>query len=246
MTMTKQPSAMVDVNPLLAIEELDLKLKNVRDQLRAIPARREHLQSEIARLDRSIKEKEHAIAAKEKNISAAELDLKTSQTQEGEKKLKLNTVKTQKEYDAIKSEIETAVLERGKLEEIILLLMDEITELKNLLKKEKTSGDAKKMELNEQIAAISASEQKLQEECKTMEEQAQAQAKELPQDAQREYNKLRSIFPEGKILSQLTSQENNTFICSACNSPVSHQVVIDIKRAARLYHCEYCRRLLFP
>lgn len=244
--MTKPPDAMVDVNPLLVLEELDLKLKNVRDQLRAIPAHREQIQSEIARMDRSLKEKEQAIASKEKNISSAELDLKTSQSQEGEKKLKLNTVKTQKEYDAIKSEIDNAVLERGKLEETILLLMDEISELKNFLKKEKAGGDAKKKEFNEQIAALNASEQKLQAECKAMEDQSQAQAKELPQDAQREYKKLRSIFPEGKILSQLVSQEDNTYICSACNSPVSHQVVIDLKRASRLYHCEYCRRLLFP
>ncbi len=241
--MTKS-SAVIDMNPLLALEELDLKRKNVRDQLRGIPTRRDQIQAEIAKFDRSLKEKEQATATKEKNLSAAELDLKSSQTQEGEKKLKLNSVKTQKEYDALKIEIDTLIDGRGKLEETILLLMDEIAELKTLLKKEKAAGEIRKKEFQEQIAALDASQKKLDAESQTLDGESQAKVEELSADVRREYAKLRANFPEGKILSKLSADEDNAFICSACNSPVSHQVVIDIKRGTALYHCEYCRRLL--
>ena len=77
-----------------------------------------------------------------------------------------------------------------------------------------------------------------------MDEQAKACIQGLPGEIHREYTRLRAIFPEERILSKLEMLEN-TFTCTACNSPVSHQVVINIKRGQSLFRCEICRRLLY-
>lgn len=237
---------MPDLSPLFSLEEFDQKRKTVRERLKEIPQRREYLTADGARIDRSLKEKEQATTAKEKNLAGFELDLKTSQTQEAEKKVKLNTVKTQKEYDAIKSEIETAQTERDKLEERVLLLMDEITELKDFLKRERLTGETAKKEFAKELALLAAEEQKLQEELKVLDAQAGEKSRSFPDDIQREYTRLRAIYPEGQILSKLVPEaEDNTYSCSACNSPVAHQFVIDIKKGISLHRCEICRRLLY-
>lgn len=230
---------------MLDLETLDQKRRVIEDRLKEIPVRREKITADIARLDRELKEKEQAAASKEKSLSSHELDLKTSQTQEGEKKLKLNTVKTQKEYDAIKAEIDMGAANRSSLEEKMLLLMDEITELKDLLKREKVSADARKKELNAELAVINSEESSLQTELKTFDENTKSQIEKLPGDTHREYTHLRRLFPSGQILSKLVQEEDNTFSCSACNAPVGHQVVINMKRGQALHHCEICRRLLY-
>lgn len=242
--MTTKQSLVPDLSLLLALEELDQKRKEMQERLREIPVKRERLNGEIARIDRSLSDKEHSISAKEKSISSLELDCKTSQSQEADKKVKLNSVKTQKEYDAMKFEIDQAQTERGKIEEKILLLMDEISELKDLLKREKLAGEAKKKELKQELDALATSEKSLQNDSKSLEEQTQAQTQSLPEDAQREYIRLRASLPEGRILSKLVLIENS-FSCSSCNSPVSPQIVVNIKKATSLYRCEICRRLLY-
>ena len=242
--MNLKPSAVPDLSLMFSLEELDQKRRTIRDRLTEIPARREHLNSELARIDRSLREKEQAVSAKEKTLSGLELDLKTSQTQESEKKVKLNSVKTQKEYDALKSEIETANVERGKVEERILLLMDEISDLKVFLKREKLSGETDKKNLSGELETQTAETQKLQVELKDLDDQAREKLRGMPDDIQREYTRLRAIYPEGQILSRLVPDEN-LYSCTACNSPVAHQFVIDIKRGISLHRCEICRRLLY-
>ncbi len=242
--MTTKQSLVPDLSLLLALEELDQKRKDVQERLREIPAKTERLNGESSRIDRSLSEKEHSISSKEKSISSLELDCKTSQSHEGEKKVKLNSVKTQKEYDALKFEIDQAQVERDKLEEKILLLMDEISELKDLLKREKLAGEAKKKELKQELGDLSTTEKTLQDESKSLEEQTQAQIQSLPEDALREYSRLRAALPEGRILSKLVPIEN-AFSCSTCNSPVSPQIVVNIKKGLSLFRCEICRRLLY-
>ncbi len=241
--MNMKSTVAPDLNPLIALEELDLKRSNLQDQLSEIPRRRGLIQAEIDKMERFLKEKEQVTAAKEKSLSAAELDLKTSQAQEGEKKAKLNTVKTQKEYDALKSEIDGSQAVRDKIEETILLLMDEIAELKSLLKKEKAASESRKKEFQQQINDLNISETNLQAEAKSLDEQARERVRELPPEMHRMYTKLRGIFAQGQIIARLVDAEN-IFTCSACNSPVAHQIVIEIKRAQGLYHCQYCHRLL--
>ncbi len=243
--MTARPSALPDVSLIQALEMIDQKRMAVQERLKETPAQRERLNAEISKLDRALKEKEQALSAKEKSISAAELDLKTSQAQEGEKKTKLNSVKTQKEYDAIKSEIESAQRDRDKLEEKILLLMDEIADLKNLIIRERQAGTEKKKSMAAELDALKSDEQSMQTEAGALEQEAETQIKALPEDVHREYTRLRAVLPTGRILAQLVSADGE-FVCSTCNSPVPHQIVIDIKRSQGLYHCTICKRLLHP
>lgn len=242
--MTTKPSTVPDLSLLLALEELDHKRKDVQARLKDIPNRQERLNAEISRIDRSMAEKEQSILAKEKSMASLELDCKTSQSQEADKKVKLNSVKTQKEYDALREEIELSHVERGKLEERILLLMDEIAELKNYVKREKLSGESRKKELKQELDAIAAADKELQVEAKTLDEQSRAQTQALPEDVHREYTRLRAALPDGRILSKLVPVENE-FCCTGCNSPVSHQIVINMKKGLALFRCEICRRLLY-
>lgn len=230
---------------LFEIEELDKKRRAVRERLKSIPARRDQLSAEIARHDRSQREKEQSVSTKEKALTSLELDLKTSQTQDADKRIKLNSVKTQKEYDAIKSELDTAVRDRGNLEEKILLLMDEITEMKNLQKRGKATLDTEKKRISEELGAMEADEKALQAELTAMEADSEAKLQALPEETRREYVRLRAILPEGQILSKLVFLDN-TYTCSACNSPVSHQIVIDIKRGQSTHRCDICHRMLHP
>lgn len=240
------PKTTYDFTLLFDIEELDNKRKTVQDRLGEIPRQREELSAEVARIDRSLRDKEQAIAAKEKLLSSSELDLKTSQSQEGEKRVKLNNVKTQKEYDAMKIEIENTIASRGKLEENILMLMDEVTDLRNFLKREKHLGEEKKKECNKRLEELAADEKLRQGELQGLDEQAKGRVDQMPEDILREYKRLRNTFPSGSMLSKLVSGENNTYLCTACNSPVATQVVIDVKRSLAVHHCQFCKRLLHP
>ena len=112
------------------------------------------------------------------------------------------------------------------------------------MKREKQAGEAKKRELKQELETLAATEKSLLDESKSLEEQTQAQIQSLPEDVLREYTRLRAALPEGRFLSKLVPIENS-FSCSACNSPVSPQIVVNIKKALSIYRCDICRRLLY-
>lgn len=243
--MSPKQSTAPDIAPLFDLEQLDLKRRSVQERLKEIPGRKDLLSAELARMDRSLREKEQAAAAKEKSLSALELDLKTIQSQETEKRLKLNSVKTQKEYDALKDEIEAARGDVGKLEERILLLMDEIAEIKNLVKRSKSTTAEEKSKFTQELESLAAAEKNLQDELNTFTQDSESKHRALPDDIRREYDRLRAALPGGHILSKLVSIDGG-YSCSACNSPVPHQAVIELKRGMALHRCDICHRLLYP
>lgn len=233
-----------DAAVLAALEDFDRKQLALNEQLKQLPTRKKNAQLELDQLVREKKEKQQLKTDKEKRLKQIEQTIQDMQTKEGEKRGKLLAIKNQKEYDAIKAEITGHEQERDKLEEQMLLLMDEVSEMKDLLVREEKRVADVEAGLKRDMQSIDAEEKKIQEELAAFKSEQDRLIGGLSDDYRREYTKLRASLSNGQVLARIV-EDDGEFRCSSCNFNISPQVVINVRRDAGLFACSTCHRILY-
>jgi predicted nucleic acid-binding Zn-ribbon protein len=224
---------------LWELQKIDLELKGIKEEKDRYP-------KEIKKLDEKQKIEKERIQKEREKIESLE---KTRRQKEGhlnteQEKIKraegrMSEVKTNKEYQALLSEIDTIKEANSRIEEEILQVMDEIDELKkDLSKREKEMGST--------LEKIEGERKKLQE--KTAQgEKAWSERVErrelLSKQIESKLVKLYSTLKEKRQGVGVVSVKNET--CQGCFLNVPPQMFIEVQKNNALVRCPHCNRILY-
>jgi predicted nucleic acid-binding Zn-ribbon protein len=227
---------------LIELQEADLRLEELAVQKRRIPemieAARRPLQA--AQSERDTLKKECELALHDRKAREQDLAVHEQAISKLEDRAVKGEIKTNKEYQAHRFEIELARKKKGEIEDQLLQLMDLV--------------DTKKKDLARTEEAVKASEQRFETEKSTLEGSVGAleekfveltrRRKELASGVEasllRTYEKLR-VTRKGQALAGVTKDGN----CMACRLQIEPQVVSDVKRSNAILTCSYCHRILY-
>lgn len=224
---------------LVDLQALDRVIDSLSDQKNAIPvelaAQRDLLKSHEAKsldIKKEIEGSQRARRQDELEIEAKNTTMKKLQAQ-------LFEVKTNKEYQAMQTEINGCKEEKAKVEDAMLQKM--------------MAEDEKKREL----ALAQQQFQAFEKEYKAVEQSLQARLKELEQElvlkrGEREalaakvemkplgvYNKIRKN-KDGVALAQVQNG-----VCGACYMSIRPQLSIELSKGSDLIFCDSCARILY-
>ena len=224
---------------LWELQKIDLELKGIKEEKDRYP-------KEIKKLDEKQKIEKERIQKEREKIESLE---KTRRQKEGhlnteQEKIKraegrMSEVKTNKEYQALLSEIDTIKEANSRIEEEILQVMDEIDELKkDLSKREKEMGST--------LENIEGERKKLQE--KTAQgEKAWSERVErrelLSKQIESKMVKLYNTLKEKRQGVGVVSVKNET--CQGCFLNVPPQMFIEVQKNNALVRCPHCNRILY-
>jgi hypothetical protein len=224
---------------LWELQKIDLELKGIKEEKDRYP-------KEIKKLDEKQKIEKERIQKEREKIESLE---KTRRQKEGhlnteQEKIKraegrMSEVKTNKEYQALLSEIDTIKEANSRIEEEILQVMDEIDELKkDLSKREKEMGST--------LEKIEGERKKLQE--KTAQgEKAWSERVErrelLSKQIESKLVKLYNTLKEKRQGVGVVSVKNET--CQGCFLNVPPQMFIEVQKNNALVRCPHCNRILY-
>jgi len=224
---------------LWELQKIDLELKGIKEEKDRYP-------KEIKKLDEKQKIEKERIQKEREKIESLE---KTRRQKEGhlnteQEKIKraegrMSEVKTNKEYQALLSEIDTIKEANSRIEEEILQVMDAIDELKkDLSKREKEMGST--------LENIEGERKKLQE--KTAQgEKAWSERVErrelLSKQIESKMVKLYNTLKEKRQGVGVVSVKNET--CQGCFLNVPPQMFIEVQKNNALVRCPHCNRILY-
>lgn len=220
-------------------------------ELQEIDTRIIELQKEKKRLPEIIDKKKGIL----KTIEAAFEDIKASydkllkEKRENERavededtkveKLKSKTsgIKTNKEYQAILSEIETAQKAKAKIEDDLLALLEKIEDIKKEIQ-------AKELKVKEEERIFLAEEDKIKEDFRKLEEELNILLKEME-------NKSAKIDKDIlRIYTQLLESKNGLAVvavknssCLGCHINIPPQTFAEIKKNLKIIQCFNCHRI---
>jgi len=195
---------------------------------------------QVAQADRDSLKKDFDLALHDRKSREQDLAVQEQAISKLEDRAVKGEIKTNKEFQAHRFEIELAKKKKGEIEDQLLLLMEQV--------------DTKKKELARVEEAVKTSEQRFNAEKTTLEGSVGALEAELAEVTRkrkemaagvepsllRTYEKLR-VTRKGQALAGVTKEGN----CRACRLQIEPQVVSDVKRANTVLTCSYCHRILY-
>ena len=224
---------------LWELQKIDLELRSIKEEKDRYP-------KEMKKLDERQKIERERIQREKEKIESLE---KTRRQKEGhlnleQEKIKraegrMSEVKTNKEYQAILSEIDTIKEANGRMEEEILQVLDEIDELKkDLSKRDKEVGIT--------VEKIEAERKKLEEKMvyddKIWSEQMERREL-LSKQIESKLFKLYNTLKEKRHGVGVVNVKNET--CQGCFVNVPPQMFIEVQKNNALIRCPNCNRILY-
>lgn len=238
--MAANTSIKGQIKQLVDLQKIDSEVYGIHQQQKEKPA-------EIEALKEAFEEKKahlKVLEEKFKNIQLTrkqhETDLKSKEDGIVQANAKLSELKTNKEYQAKLSEIESIKADKSIIEEKILLLYDEGDVVQKDIEKEKAKVAAEEKVFQAQKKEVDDALKVLEDRLKVLEAQRKQFAPDLEPRFKSRYEKLLqrkeglAIVPVGKNSS-----------CGGCHLNLTHQKINEIKLASEMIECEFCSRILY-
>lgn len=225
------------MQPLLALQELDARIRELQQEIRDIPSRRSQEESRIQESQERVSAAQAELRAVQTRVADFELQAQAVRDRIVKLKQQQMTLKTNKEFKAMEIEISAAQREADSFEGEQITAMDAVTPVKARLKvcearlAEERAGIAGYLEeLDRRLAEAGAALQQVEGE--------RAECVKLVNAQQvRVYDRLRtSRWPA------IVRLENG--VCGGCHMAQSPSIAHLVRRNNALVSCQMCGRLL--
>jgi predicted nucleic acid-binding Zn-ribbon protein len=224
---------------LWELQKIDLTLKRIKEERDRFPKEMKKLDERQNIEKEKIQKEREKIESLEKERRQKERNLNTEQEKIKRAEGRMFEVKTNKEYQALLSEIETIKEATSREEEEILQILEEIDELKkDLLKREK--------EVTTTLEKIERERKKIQEKMdqgeglwKEQKERREVLSKQLESGLFKLYNTLK----EKRQGVGVVNVKGET--CQGCFVNIPPQMFIEVQKTNALIRCPNCNRILY-
>ncbi|HMV84239.1 MAG TPA: C4-type zinc ribbon domain-containing protein [Blastocatellia bacterium] len=228
-----------ELSQLISLQDIDVEIKRLKAEIDSLPARREELESRFAAENKEFLElKQQADTAQNKRRSLED-ELNAEQQKLEKFKADLMKATNEREYSTAVREIDVAKKTISALETDVLKLMEQIEKLETQTKDRSPEIEAKRIELDRQVAEYETLAKADREKLKQLTVERTPLLETLGAETRATYDRM------SKIKSGLALSEAANYKCLACRMTIRPQVFNDIRRGESLITCENCGRILF-
>jgi len=224
---------------LLALQTVDLKIREMERVKEEIPQRLASLEEELKKEEEKLTAEHTGLEKLQKDRRQKEKDLEEEIDRVKKGEARVFEIKTNKEYQAVLKEIETAKRLNRQREEEILGILERFEELQTQLGKHEKILEARRKEYQREVAELKQKAAAFAAEMAAEVRQRQAQEKEIPRELLIKYRMLLEKR-HGVAVARVING-----VCQACNMNIRPQLYIELQKQDSLIACPNCNRILF-
>lgn len=225
------------VKNLLELQRLDIRIEVLRGFLDARPGLRDELAGERRAAEDDIADKRGQLEEAKQELRGKERALADGEDKLKQIHVKLNAVKSNKEYEAALKEIEDQKAVNGRAEEQILLLYDKVEEAGQAKKKLEEKWDALAAEFDRRGQELSAKAEAAETELAGLRKQRDELAAGIAPADLAHYDKVRN--KSGRAVARAEGE-----ICRGCHCRIPAQLYNEVLKGEQLIPCNNCSRIL--
>jgi predicted nucleic acid-binding Zn-ribbon protein len=229
-----------------------IKLQSVENRLRAAKAKLARSRRSIIIQENQIRSLQSALEAKKEELQLTkvqsnrlELELKTRDAEVNKLRAVLNTAKTNKEYAAVLTQLNTTRADNSKIENQILDLMKAVemdeAECENI--RRQIEGQKQELEKTRKVSEASAAEHEA-EIAKIQAEWNEA-AKTIPSEPLKVFKRVAETY-DGQAVVDVEEQEGRrgAYSCGGCFMGITAESVNLLMTRDEIIRCANCTRIL--
>ena len=229
-----------DLEHLIELQNLESAIEESRRRIAAHPQHIADAEARLAHAKEAVEAARQRLKTSQEARREAEKDAATYQSRLSKFKDQLSAVKTNREYQAMQHEIETAQKELGTVEEKVIERMVEADAL---------AADVKKAE-----QGLTAEQKNVDAEKKTLAEELATVEAALKEATAKKDTLMKSLAPPLVALFEQVSRARKGVaialatrdgLCSACHVRLRPQVFQEVRRNDQIIQCASCNRILY-
>ena len=231
--MKKQIALLID------LQKIDLDIRTLSTKKQTLPEKASELDQDFQARKERAEEERKGLEGLNKLHKEKESELKLGQEKLRKAKERLLEVKTNKEYQAMLTEIDTVEKSNGRIEEEILTLYDRIDEKKGSVKNHekdfeqyRSSYESERKKIDEELASIDG-------ELEIQKKKFEAVVPGVKPDLLRRYEMIKGRRNGIAVVSARNA------VCSGCNMNLPPQLYNELQRSEELICCPNCNRIIY-
>lgn len=233
------------LNGLIKLQSVENRLRVVKSKLARCRRSVIFQENQLRTLQSGLEAKKEEIKMTKVQVDRLELELKHRDERIAKYRAALNMAKTNKDYSAILTELNTSKADNSKIENQVLELM------KNL-EVDQVTCDEIQSQIDEQLGKLEEIRKgtktkavDLQTEIDTIQVEWDAAAKDVPADALEVFNRVADTY-DGEALAVAGKQEekNDVYSCGGCFMGMPAEVVNRLMTRDEIIRCTNCTRIV--
>jgi len=229
-----------DLEHLIELQNLESAIEESRRRIAAHPQLVADADARLAQAKEAVDAARQRLKASQEARRDQEKEAATYQSRLSKFKDQLSAVKTNREYQAMQHEIETAQKELGVVEERVL---------ERMLEADALTADAKKAE-----QTLAARRKEVEAERKTLGEELATVEAALKEATEKRTARVGSLPPQLVALFEQVARARKGVViatatrdglCSSCHVRLRPQVFQEIRRNDQIIQCFSCNRILY-
>jgi len=230
------------------IDKIDVlkRVQSLKNKIKELETSQERRKQDVQKKKDQIEE-EKALAEKkqeekvtvQKDIDRKELDLKTNEGEITKYNVQLNSIKTNKEYSALITEIGSKKADMSILEDEILDTMSKLEAANQGLEKATENLRSEEQSLKDLINTVDAEVKVTDTEIEKIKGEQKKYIDLLDEHSLQSYNRLSNI-QGGKAIVPVIGN-----VCGGCSMNITTQTLNELMSSKDLVFCRSCSRILY-
>ncbi len=235
------------LDALVKLQNVERQLAEVRSRLRRQNAAVAVQQHRVDECKATLVALQEQVLIKQKNAGAVELELKSRDAEVAKFRTALNTAKTNKEYAAFLTQINTIKADNAKVEDQVLKAMQDVDLVRTQAEQVKSSIAEAEKKLAD-VQANSAEEVKrLESIMAELTGRRNEAAKDVPADILSIFDRMASAR-EGDAMALVEVQGKKPpfeYVCGGCYMSLNAEHANALRTRDELRFCDCCGRILY-
>ena len=228
------------------------KLQSIENRLRAVKAKLSRCRRNVIIQENQVRSLQNAREAKAEEIQLTkvqsdrlELELKIKDEAIAKLRAALNAAKTNKEYTAVLTQLNTTKADNSKIETQILELLKNIEADEAECENIQSQIDEQKQKLEQTRRDMELSAVKYEDEIKEIQDQWNKGAKTIPPESLEVFKRVAETY-DGEALAVVEKQEGKTgaYTCGGCFMGITAESVNLLMTKDDIIRCPNCTRIL--
>jgi predicted nucleic acid-binding Zn-ribbon protein len=229
-----------DLLKLLEAQDLDLEIDQLLLHKHEYPQQIEFLKKEMTDLHQSNEDLKAVIAETEESLRDTREEIQAEKENLGNKEKRLLETKTNKEYNAVQSEIEQARTRIDNLETEEVELFERLGALEPQQKEQQQKLEESTVANTARIEELEKTLGSIASDVRIREQRREAVLSGVNKRLLAMYLRLR----KGRRGIAVARVNKSKFSCTGCNKHLPPQKVMEVRRGNNLIACENCGRIL--
>jgi predicted nucleic acid-binding Zn-ribbon protein len=228
-----------NIKKLILLQECDNKIKTNDLKRNDVPIKMKKLEETFNEVSEIYRTKFDKLDALKKERRALEQSVQDIESKADKSQIKLNSIKSNKEYTAVLKEIDDLEKEKNKKEDQILQIMEDVEEMNRECETIKDEQEDHKKEFEAEKKDIEGEMLVLDSEADELKKQRSEYCSDVDQELLKTYDFLRKNrggIAIGAVISG---------ICQSCHMEIPPQKFNELIKCDTMMSCPHCRRFMY-